>query len=115
MLLKDFSDSGTLPFCLSKMRSYILEDNFEKIKEYKDEPVSIFRKRRNFNLSDNLLVSREESERRLHLGCLSLAIVLVIACSIMTFVYGLTLRVEVPTIVIPGKREDEHQCKFFDN
>ena len=87
----------------------------KKIKEYIDEPISIFRRRRRFNLNDNLLVSREESERRLQLGCFSLAIVLVIACSIITFVYGLTLRVEVPTIVIPGKREDEHQCKFFDN
>ena len=87
----------------------------KKIKEYIDEPISIFRRRRRFNLNDNLLVSREESERRLQLGCFSLAIVLVIACSIITFVYGLTLRVEVPTIVIPGKREDKHQCKFFDN
>ena len=84
----------------------------KKIKEYIDEPISIFRRRRRFNLNDNLLVSREESERRLQLGCLGLAIILVIACSIITFVYGQTIKVKLPKIVTPSKREDEHQCKF---
>lgn len=87
----------------------------KKIKEYIDEPISIFRRRRRFNLNDNLLVSREESERRLQLGCFGLAIVLVITCSIITFVYGLTLKVKLPTIVTPSKGQDEHQCKFLNH
>ena len=121
LLLKDFRDKSTcflkvLPF---KMRLKILKGRItekrnkdKRLKDQIDEPISIFRRRRRFNLNDNFLVSREESERRLQLGCLGLAIMLVIACSIITFVYGLTIKVKLPKIVTPSKREDEHQCKF---
>ena len=80
-------------------------------KEHIEEPTSIFKRRRRYNISDQYLVSREESEQRLQLGCIGLAITLVIACSIITVVYSLTVKVKLPTILTPSKREEQNPCK----
>ena len=74
-----------------------------EVKEHIEEPTSIFKRRRRYNISDQHLVSREESEQRLQLGCIGLAITLVIACSIITVVYSLTVKVKLPTILRPSK------------
>ena len=84
----------------------------KEVKKYIEEPTSIFRKRRKFDLNDNFLVSREESESRLQLGCIGLAIPLVIACSIITVLYGGTLQVNLPTILKPNIREHQDHSKF---
>ena len=84
----------------------------KEVKQHIEEPTSIFRKRRKFDLNDNFLVSTEESERRLQAGCIGLAIPLVIACSIITFLYGGTLQVNLPTILKPNIREHQDHSKF---
>ena len=52
---------------LKKKEFKIHKQKFDENKKKEDEePSSIFKKRRRFQLSENYLVPREESERRLH-------------------------------------------------
>ena len=98
-----------------RLKEKIKDKRYKKAKEVKkyiEEPTSIFRKRRKFDLNDNFLVSTEESERRLQAGCIGLAIPLVIACSIITLLYGGTLQVNLPTILKPNIREHQDHSKF---
>ena len=78
-----------------------------------EEPSSIFRKRRKWMLNDNLLVSREESERRLQNGYLCSAFLLVIVCSLMTSLYYQAFKIDLPTIITPMRREEPDPCKYF--
>ena len=74
----------------------------EKKKLVIEEPTSIFRKRRRFQLNDNLLVSREESERRLQVGCLGLAFTLSLLCSLLVTIYSQSLHNCEPIIFRPN-------------
>jgi len=76
-----------------------------------EEPSSIFKKRRRFQLNNNYLVSREESEKRLELGCFSLALSLVLACSILTLIYYQSLNVDSPLVLTPNKGQEVNLFK----
>ena len=76
-----------------------------------EEPSSIFKKRRRFQLNNNYLVSREESERRLELGCFSLALSLVLACSVLTLIYYQSLNVDSPIVLTPNKSQEVNLFK----
>lgn len=82
-----------------------------KEKRVIEEPTSIFRKRRRFQLSDNLLVSREESERRLQAGCLGLAFTLSLLCSLLLIFYSQTLHECEPFIFRPNVTVQPNLCK----
>ena len=76
-----------------------------------EEPSSIFKKRRRFQLNNNYLVSREESEKRLELGCFSLALSLVLACSFLTLIYNRSLNVDSPLVLTPNKSQEVNLFK----
>ena len=73
-----------------------------KQKQVIEEPSSIFRKRRRFQLNNNLLVSREESERRLQVGCLGLAFALSLLSSLLLTICSQTLHHCEPFIFRPN-------------
>ena len=73
-----------------------------KQKQVIEEPSSIFRKRRRFQLNNNLLVSREESERRLQVGWLGLAFTLSLLCSLLLLICSQTLHHCEPFIFRPN-------------
>ena len=73
-----------------------------KQKQVIEEPSSIFRKRRRFQLNNNLLVSREESERRLQVGCLGLSFTLSLLCSLLVIIYSQSLFNFEPFIFKPN-------------
>ena len=92
---------------LNDVNKYRKKDNY-----YIEEPISIFRKRRKWMLNDNFLVSREESERRLQIGCLGSAILLIIVCTILVSVYAKALQVTLPIIITPNKTLPQNLCKY---
>ena len=84
-----------------------------KYNDYIEEPISIFRKRRKWMfLNDNFLVSREESERRLQIGCFGSAFLLIIVCTILVSAYAKALQVNPPIIITPNKTLPQNLCKY---
>ena len=76
-----------------------------------EEPTSIFKKRRRFRLNDNFLVSREESEKRLLIGCFGLAFPLTIVCTALALGYSQILVVSAPIILLPNKTTVQNPCE----
>ena len=95
---------------LSKLTKHKIKKK-RKEKRIIEEPTSIFRKRRRFQLNDNLLVSREESERRLQVGCLGLAFTLSLLCSLLVIFYSQTLHECEPFIFTPNITVKPNLCK----
>ena len=96
---------------LKKKEFKIHKQKFDENKKKEDEePSSIFKKRRRFQLSENYLVPREESERRLQLGCIGLAFSLTIIGSALTLAYCLTFNASLSIILTPNKTTEEKMC-----
>ena len=95
-----------------KKRKQKLNENNRIITNVEEEePTSIFKKRRRFRLNDNFLVSREESEKRLQIGCFGSAVPLTILCTALTLVYCQSLVVNVPIILLPNKTTVQNPCE----
>ena len=71
--------------------------------DHSEEPVSIFKRRRNFQINDKFLVSREESERRLQIGCIALSFPLIIVGTVLTILYCQSFQSHSPTVFRPNK------------
>ena len=96
---------------LKKKEFKIHKQKFDENKKKEDEePSSIFKKRRRFQLSENYLVPREESERRLQLGCIGLAFSLTIIGSALTLAYCLTFNASLSIILTPNKTTEKKSC-----